>query len=76
MNVDSTAPVGASSAQQDVSWARYRCPVCGHRDRLALHSAHRGDLECSHCDAALELRGPADGRERVEVCVRAETAPH
>jgi phage/plasmid primase-like uncharacterized protein len=76
MNVNTGPSLEGYEQKQEAVWARYRCPVCGHRDRIAIPQATRGDLECSHCDAALEVRGAVDGSESVEVGVRTAASPH
>jgi DNA-directed RNA polymerase subunit RPC12/RpoP len=58
------------SAQSELQYGTYRCPVCGHRDAAEIESneAHRV-IECSYCETLLEVspRGRDSDRFSVQV---------
>lgn len=47
----------------------YRCPVCGHTDGASFMGAETLRIDCTHCDASLELTLRSEEKERVAVKV-------
>lgn len=70
-------PLGAPDQMpEEAPWVRYRCPVCGHRDKVDAVRAGLGAFDCTHCTAFLEVRGSLDAGESVEVRLSSGGPPH
>jgi hypothetical protein len=53
-------------------WRRYRCPVCGHRDAVALMAGREAEIQCSHCQTPLTIDFGSAVDERVTARVAGE----
>lgn len=60
---------GSADAEDSdpTGWRSYRCPVCGHTDEVVIAPGASPRIQCSHCDALLEVALEKEGAESVSV---------
>ena len=61
------------TAQTELQYGTYRCPVCGHRDAAEIKVDQPQVVDCTYCDTALEVS--PRGRDSVRFSVQVAEAP-